>query len=97
MTSRDFEVQRALGTLSMQTILKLAHARKNSMKIWRCLVECHDNEINKILSKNSFTPICILNELANDSSWDIVVNVAYNVHTRRKEYNEKIKLTAEIQ
>lgn len=81
MTTKEFEIQYALGTLSKETEEKLAISERTSKKILSILSKGKDWYVRYWVAYNPNTPIEILEKLSKDEDWCVRHNVTKNYNT----------------
>lgn len=81
MTTKEFEIQYALGSLSKETKEELAISKRTSKKILSILSKDESWYVRYWVAYNSNTPIDILEKLSTDEDWNVRHNVIKNPNT----------------
>ena len=81
MTTKEFEIQLALGTLTADMKYKLAYNKRTSKKILTILSTDESWGIRCRVADNSNTPIEILTKLLGDEDYYVRYLIAENPNT----------------
>lgn len=84
LTTKEIEIQYALGSLSHDELLKLADNKRTSRKVLTMLSNSQNWAIKSRVAGNPNTPIEILIKLSKDKDWIIRSNAFYNGAKRNK-------------
>ena len=81
MTTKEFEIQYALGSLSKEDKIKLADNKRTSIEILTILSTDKSWTVRCNVVDNLNTPIEALKKLSKDNSWYVRSRVARNPST----------------
>ena len=81
MTTKEFDIQVALGTLSYKDKLKLADNKRTSKKILTILSTDKDWNVRGYVAFNLNTPKDVLEKLSTDEHWYVRCYIAHNPNT----------------
>ena len=81
MTTKEIEIQLALGSLSLADRLKVAESRRTSKKILTILSTDEDSRVRSWIADNRNTPIEILIKLSKDKEGSVRYWIASNPNT----------------
>ena len=81
MTTKEIEIQLALGTLANDVKYKLVRNKRTSKKVLTILSIDEDKYIRYWVANNPNTPKEILTKLSTDKSWSVRYCVACNPNT----------------
>ena len=81
MTTKEIEIQIALGTLSRNNKVMLARNKRTAKRILFILSTDKDDDIREYIASNHNTPIGVLKKLSTDDYWPVRWRVAKNPNT----------------
>lgn len=81
MTTKEFEVQYALGSLSWDDIKRLAYDKRTSKKVLTILSKDEDSYIRYFVAINPNTSKEVLKILSKDEYWSVRWGAAVNPNT----------------
>ena len=82
MTIKEFEVQMALGTLSIIATMDMAANPNTSKGILNRLSRHKEVIVRRIVASNPGTPVRSLSRLLNDTRWNVYYRAQVNLKSR---------------